>query len=176
MDKKCGIYSYRNKINNKRYIGQSQRLNQRFNEHLCISYSPNHKDYQAVIHKAIRKYGIKNFEIEILEYCSPELLNEKEQYWINFYDSFKNGYNSNEGGGQSASCKYLYAIYDLSGNFLKTILGAENVVKELNISLSTLHAHTSGKRNKAKNFLIKKIKKNEFYPLQISPYIRGGKK
>lgn len=45
MNNNCGIYSYRNKINNKRYIGQSTRLNKRFNEHLCISYSPNHKDY-----------------------------------------------------------------------------------------------------------------------------------
>lgn len=45
--------------------------------------------------------------------------------------------------------------------------------KELNISIKTLYSHIGGHRKKAKNFLIKKLNKNETYPLKIPPYIRG---
>lgn len=42
----------------------------------------------------MRKYGIENFYLEIIEECSLEELNEKEQYYIELYDSWVNGYNN----------------------------------------------------------------------------------
>ena len=55
----------------------------------------------AAISFAINKHGWENFEIIILEkyvVWDQQLLDSREQYFIRFYDSFKNGYNSNEGG------------------------------------------------------------------------------
>ena len=51
-----------------------------------------------VIKRAIHKYGKENFIIEEIEKCNQDLLNEREKYWIQFYDSYENGYNSTLGG------------------------------------------------------------------------------
>lgn len=47
---------------------------------------------------AINKYGIEQFDFTIVEECLAEELNEKEVYWIEFYDSYNNGYNLTKGG------------------------------------------------------------------------------
>jgi group I intron endonuclease len=93
------IYKITNIVNNKVYIGQTQKtLEERFKHHVNFAK----KDYRSkdiCFARAIRKYGENNFIIEkIDEADSKELLNEKEKYWINFYDSFKSGYNSTLGG------------------------------------------------------------------------------
>lgn len=51
-----------------------------------------------VIKKAINKYGKENFLIEEIERCPKEKLDEREVYWISYYDSYHNGYNSTKGG------------------------------------------------------------------------------
>lgn len=93
-----GIYKITNKINNKCYIGQSIHIEQRWKEHKS-KYQQNRKS-DLPLYKAFEKYGINNFIFEILEECSEDLLNEREKYWINFYNSLvhQNGYNIREGG------------------------------------------------------------------------------
>ena len=51
-----------------------------------------------LIHKAMREYGINNFFVVEIEKCNDELLDDKEKYYINKYDSYYNGYNSTPGG------------------------------------------------------------------------------
>ena len=46
----------------------------------------------------MNKYGQNNFSIEVLEECSEDLIAERETYWIEYYQSFKNGYNATIGG------------------------------------------------------------------------------
>ena len=90
------IYKITNLFNGKIYIGQtSQTINQRWKEHLKDSKNPKYP-----LHKAIHKYGIENFKIEEIEACEIENLNEREIYWISFYNSYKgsNGYNATLGG------------------------------------------------------------------------------
>lgn len=53
------------------------------------------------IKRAIHKYGKNNFYIELLEECPISQLNEREQYWISYYDSYHNGYNLTLGGQNS---------------------------------------------------------------------------
>lgn len=85
------IYKITNCVNGKIYIGLTTRtLELRWKEH-C-------RHNNQVIDKAIQKYGKDNFSLEILEECSDELLDEREKYWIKYYDSFKNGYNVTAGG------------------------------------------------------------------------------
>lgn len=82
MTKYGRIYIIRNRINDKVYIGQTKvSLKLRFQNHL--SASRKGKDY--IIGKAIRKYGESNFYIELLEECTIEELNNREQYWIAFF-------------------------------------------------------------------------------------------
>lgn len=89
-----GIYKYQNKINGHIYIGQSVNIEKRYAQHLYDAYNRP----ITTIDIAINKYGINNFTFEIVEECSVKELNNKEIYWIDFYDSFNNGYNNTLGG------------------------------------------------------------------------------
>lgn len=85
------IYKITNLIDNKVYIGLTTRtVEARWKEH-C-----RHGSQQ--IDDAIQIYGIENFEIETLEECDESILDDREKYWIDYYDSFKNGYNNTYGG------------------------------------------------------------------------------
>ena len=106
MAKYGRIYIIRNTINSKVYIGQTKvSLKLRFQNHL--SAARNGKDY--VIGKAIRKYGEENFYIELLEECTIEELNERERYWISYFNSTDNkfGYNISIGGNVIRTTKKL---------------------------------------------------------------------
>lgn len=93
-----GIYMFENKVNNKKYIGQSRSIETRKKAHYNCSLNISYNGYETKFYRALRKYGYNNFEFSILELCSIEELNDRERYFIEFYDSFKNGYNSSIGG------------------------------------------------------------------------------
>lgn len=94
------IYIIKNKINNKVYIGQTiQTLLKRFNGHCC--YSKTDRSCSMYIKRAIHKYKKENFTIELLEECELSLINDREKYWISYYDSYNNGYNLTLGGQDS---------------------------------------------------------------------------
>lgn len=88
-----GIYKITKISNGKSYIGQSNNIERRFKEHQqkgALSRIP--------LDVAIQKYGIYAFTYEVLEECPLDKLNEREQYWINYYDTVNNGYNCLPGG------------------------------------------------------------------------------
>lgn len=90
------IYAHKNKINNKYYIGQThQKLEQRWK---------NGEGYKncSKFYAAIKKYGWNNFEHIILENNLTEFqVDEREKYWIQYYDSINNGYNLVSGGNKN---------------------------------------------------------------------------
>ena len=91
------IYKITNKVNGKSYIGQTiQSVKERFYQHCATKCSQ--AILNMVIHKAITKYGKSNFTIEVIEEVESANLNDRERYWIKYYDSYNNGYNSTEGG------------------------------------------------------------------------------
>lgn len=91
-----GIYKITNKINNLSYIGQSTQIEQRFREHKK-SYNW-YREKNKKLYKDILEYGINNFSFEILEECSIEELNNKEQYYIKYYNTYPDQYNMTPGG------------------------------------------------------------------------------
>lgn len=96
------IYKITNLINNKVYIGQTkQSLQERWYKH-CQKHCDKHH-FHMPIKQAIFKYGKEHFTIELLEECDVCLLNERECYWIQFYDSYTNGYNCTKGGQDCAT-------------------------------------------------------------------------
>lgn len=98
--RKSGIYRFYNKKNGKSYIGQSIDIGERLYAHKRYI---KRNDQQQVIYRAFRKYGIENFCVEILTILPKdknikENLDLCEKIYINFFDSYKNGYNSTIGG------------------------------------------------------------------------------
>jgi group I intron endonuclease len=80
-----GIYKITKRDDGKSYIGQSIDCNRRIKEH-C---SPNRYKQGLAIDIAIHKYGVSAFEYEIIDECSIEELNKKEEYWIKYYNTKK---------------------------------------------------------------------------------------
>ena len=89
-----GIYKIENKVNHKIYIGQSCNIENRWKQHLSMYTNVNNHKYGPKLYSAFIKYGIENFDFIVQEeIVNHELLTEREQYWINYYDSINNGYN-----------------------------------------------------------------------------------
>lgn len=93
----AGIYKITNKQDGKVYIGQSTNVKRRIQEH--------QQARTVTIDDYINVLGKENFTYEIIDYCSPELLDEKEKYYIQQYDSSNSqkGYNIQEGGFNNSS-------------------------------------------------------------------------
>lgn len=90
------IYKITNNINNKCYVGQTERTIQiRWLEHI----RPSKYKVDLPLYRAIRKYGVDNFSIEKIEECDNAILDEREIYWIDYFDAYRSGYNCTEGGG-----------------------------------------------------------------------------
>lgn len=86
------IYKITCKVNNKVYIGQTcEDINKRFRRHMGYQSL----EHDTKFYRAVRKYGKENFYIEQIDSAdTQEELDDKEIYWINYYDSAQNGYNT----------------------------------------------------------------------------------
>lgn len=95
-----GIYKITNLLNQKSYIGKSSNIEERWKYHQ-LRYN-DIKEYDKPLYRAFRKYGLNNFSFEIIEELKEnyeEKANERECYWIKYYNSFgESGYNGTEGG------------------------------------------------------------------------------
>jgi len=85
------IYKWTNKINGKSYIGQTIDEEGRKKDHIKGKY-------KCYFHDAIKKYGVENFNYEVIERIEESKLSEREIYWIEYYDTYNNGYNLTLGG------------------------------------------------------------------------------
>lgn len=158
------IYRITNLLNGKLYIGQSVHPDRRWWEH-CNRAKRKIDNYP--IHLAIAKYGIENFKMDILEWT--EDYDNKEIYYIKFYDSLcPNGYNI-ANGGNSVS---------LSGEFnpKNTILEAtvQQIIKELQNNDLSLSDCAIAKKYNTTSKIVADInhgrthkQKNIKYPIRI---------
>lgn len=119
------IYKITNKLNGKIYIGQTiQNVKERFYQHCATKC--DEAVLKMSIHKAILKYGKENFTLEILEEIDSIFLNEREKYWIQYFDSYNKGYNETIGGQdgnklfKDLPSEEIITLYK-QGNSLRTI-------------------------------------------------------
>lgn len=90
--KKTGIYKIVNTLNDKVYVGSAIDIETRWRRHKKMLVECSH--HSKKLQNSYNKHGIDNFSYEIIELCEKHLLTEREQYWIGFFDSYNNGYNS----------------------------------------------------------------------------------
>ena len=113
------IYQIINNINGKIYIGKTEfSIEKRFKEHCKDAFKRENE--KRPLYAAMRKYGIENFEISLIEETdNPE---EREIYWIEQKRSFKNGYNATKGGDGKKYLDYdiLIATYLETQSLTKT--------------------------------------------------------
>lgn len=95
---KGNLYIIWNDINDKLYVGVTKRkVHRRFHEHI---YASNVEKDNFKFHRAIRKYGAEHFHAEcLLSNILLERLPLFEIACIAYFNSYKNGYNSDPGGG-----------------------------------------------------------------------------
>jgi group I intron endonuclease len=106
----CEIYKIKNLTNGKIYVGQavSHILNHkryrpyghegRFRCHVSEAFSTK-KNQSHFLNNAIRKYGVNDFEVELIESCELSDANDREIHYIKLFDSlYPNGYNLKNSG------------------------------------------------------------------------------
>ena len=92
----CGIYKITNLNTEQCYIGQSVNIAERWKQH-CKCGLGIEASATNILYNSMQKDGVWNFTFELLEQCSKELLNEKEKFWIQMYQSNNFGYNATKG-------------------------------------------------------------------------------
>lgn len=91
------VYKIENLINHKKYIGSSIRVQKRWQEHKLVAFKQNDVKYQYPLYRAIRKYGLENFDFSILEQCSTlEEMQEKQKDYIIKYNTLDSKYGYNQ--------------------------------------------------------------------------------
>lgn len=165
------IYGYKNKINNKWYVGQTTTsLSERHRLHVSGATHEKASDYNSLFHKKLREYGLENFElIELEQVQNKEDLDERECYWIQEKHSFvrDNGYNLTLGGQRR---KKDENYIDIRAKFqtpeeINTVIqdikdqkiSLKEIAEKYNVALSFICSINSGAKYQ---------KDNEIYPLR----------
>lgn len=148
-----GIYKITNLISGKAYIGQTNSIDRRFKEHLTKS--------KLLIDQTIQKYGADNFKFEIIEECSINELNDREKYWIKYFNTITpHGYNQDE-GGHSGNFSFNYSSEEEIQNIIDDIkysnLTFTEIANKYSKNVSNISRINNGKIH---------IQENEVYPLR----------
>lgn len=124
------IYKIINDINGKIYIGKTEYgIEKRFYEHCRDAFKPRCE--KRPLYDAMNKYGIEHFHVELVE--ETDIPEERERYWIEYYGSFKNGYNATLGGDGRR-----YADYDLIYGLWQQGLNAKEIHEKLGYDTQTV--------------------------------------
>ena len=124
----------------KKYIGQTiTLLEYRITQHFGLSKSNRHK-----FANALKKYGRSGFIWGIIEECDKVLLNDREVYWIEKYNTFKKGYNSTTGGNQGTECCVKEYLIEKPDGKVELIENLTKYCRENNLRRSTMQATLVG--------------------------------
>lgn len=157
------IYAYK-KISDDKivYVGQTVNLNNRDYRHKKIDpYDDTLKEYNYPLSRGIRKYGENEYELIILEdNLQRDQLNEREKYWIKYYDTYYHGYNQSLGGQNPVMVKHNEDEVDTVIDLLKnSSLSLKEIADKCNLSMTHVYNINIGERRR---------RDNETYPIRSS--------
>lgn len=181
------IYCFTSKINGKKYIGQTVNFNRRLVSHRTLL--KNNRHFNSYLQFHFNKYNVNKdfysvFEINIIEdKIQKDLLNEKEQYYVEFYNcmDYKKGFNLRAGGN---ACKFSKSLlrklkevhrnrqspvymYDLDGNHLGTFRSIADASEKIGIPQTNI-SRSILKKEKCRNVFFRR----EF--IENEPFKRKG--
>lgn len=167
---KAYIYTIKNKVNNKCYVGSTKHPRQRKSDH--FSYLKKGKHHSPYLQNSYNKYGKSSFEFSIIEECDLSTRKERELHYIIIYKAFERdfGYNVYEPNESNFKCSEktkekirdnhiitgwstpidVYLISDLS--FTATFDSISTCAKVLNLHRSAIHRILSGKAKSYKGY------------------------
>lgn len=90
------VYAILNLSNNKAYIGSTRNLQMRMRRHL--GNTVKEKFSHLPLYKDLKEQGQENFCLKVLEYCEPDMLLEREQFYQEKYQPFYNNQFAKKGG------------------------------------------------------------------------------
>ena len=161
------IYCYVNKTNGKKYIGQTNNLERRKKQHIQDSihcFQGHEISYELPFHRAIRKYGIDNFEYNILEIIDTDNwdeVNKLESYYIKKENTIvPNGYNLQCDGMANQGKNKSYLPDDQIQGIIEALKNNEyipNIAEKYQLSRSYISDINNGRCLR---------QENEKYPLQ----------
>lgn len=132
------IYITTNNINGKKYIGKRKG-----------KFTNKYIGSGKYLWNAINKYGKDNFTVEPIEFCKDlNELNEKEKYWIKYYNAQESDefYNIAAGGDGGK----IYKIHPLLGKHF-----SEDTKNKISLSIKEWHLN---KTEEEKRLINEKIK------------------
>lgn len=159
------IYCISNDINDKLYIGKTTypTIEERFQEH-CKDSRKTSREHRP-LYRAMRLYGEEHFTIRLVEECELSILEEREQYWINYYDTYHNGYNATLGGDGKMLYDYNIFIEEYQkGNLIQEIAERYNCSTDT-VTKAVRLANLDGglnSRNRQKNAVAQYNKSGEY--------------
>lgn len=169
------IYAYKKRSTQKIvYVGQSVDLPTRHKTHM--EYDPfnvNCKEYNYPLSRGIRKYGENEYELIILEDNVPqEKLNDREKYWIAFYDTYFNGYNQTIGGSNPTQPIFTEDKIDLVIEMLQDeSYSYQDIIDKTGISMTHIYNINTGARRRRNDleYPIRKSNAKGTRGLKLSP-------
>lgn len=142
------IYSGYNQITDKRYIGATTGdLDKRIREHLDKGVSNNSTFFTS----ELLLYGLEKYLFEVIDTAeTKDELAQKEIYYINKYNTFHDGYNSDRGGGFK---KTIYQFEFDNPEPIATYQSLEEAGNSVNASPKTISNACLGTLKSAKGYL-----------------------
>ena len=107
-DKTPGVYFIESRATQNTYIGCSSNILSRMFVHLKSLRNKSHPNLHLQRH--YDKHGEADLVIGYLELCPKEVKLEREKFWVDELDTFKNGFNRCEGGGGATSPETIAAM------------------------------------------------------------------
>jgi group I intron endonuclease len=174
------IYEAINTVNGKRYIGQTTKtMDQRRKCHIYDAI--NHLDFSP-FHKALNKYGVDIFVWKEIDYANNRKeLNDKEKFWIKFFDTYiGHGYNATPGGSNRPirnknSITYNYnnkpfMVFDKDGNYIQTTLNKVKFAQNNKINRDLVTSVLQGRKNSVGDYIL--FYEDEFTPEKLKHHMR----
>lgn len=133
-----------------KYIGQTVNKDDRHKFHMEYSpFNKNCREYDYPFCRAVRKYGAESFVYVVIEdNIDEEFLNEKEIFYIEKYDTYRNGYNQTPGGSIPTTCKYEEDVIEVAIEMLLDNKTFSEIAERTGLSAPHISNINQGKRRR----------------------------